>query len=508
MPPGMVLTLTIMVAYFLVLMAIGYASRRVLKSTSEDYFLASRSTGFIVLLFALFATNQTAFGIIGVPAIGYQLGVGVWGFAASGIGLIAFGYYVIGYRSWVLGRRYHYMTQSEIISDRFGSRLVGILVWALLSIYTVPYIMIGSIGGGEAFSTMTQGVVPYWLGASLPVAVALYYTSQGGMRGTQWTNVFQGAFFTLFFIVAAMVIASNLGGLPAVFDRIAVEAPEKLSREGVAEFNPRIWLSFYCVVMGGAIMFPHLFQRALTARDFPSLKRVILAYPVIYFVGWFPALLIGLMGIVALPGLTGTEVDSVVPAMLAQYLHPAFIGLGLAAIMAAMMSSLDAQLLTLSNIFIRDVLSGRRMTALREIRLARLLVASLATIAFLGALVRPAPILYISEVAFTGYMSLLPVMFAALYWKRANRFGAVASIIVSNLLLWLYFLEIIPLEYRFGFLPSIPVLVTGIVILWSVSLLTPPDERTRIEKVHSPFMNATSDGDQVSPGGEETGVAK
>ena len=164
MPPGMVLTLTIMVAYFLVLMAIGYASRRVLKSTSEDYFLASRSTGFIVLLFALFATNQTAFGIIGVPAIGYQLGVGVWGFAASGIGLIAFGYYVIGYRSWVLGRRYHYMTQSEIISDRFGSRLVGILVWALLSIYTVPYIMIGSIGGGEAFSTMTQGVVPYWAG--------------------------------------------------------------------------------------------------------------------------------------------------------------------------------------------------------------------------------------------------------------------------------------------------------------------------------------------------------
>ena len=182
-----VLILVITAVYLLLVLGVGTFAARATGTTREDFLMANRSFGTVVLLFAIFATNMTAVVMIGAPGLAYQAGSGALGFF---IGTFLFLFPALlmtaGYRLWLVGKAFGHITPAQIVNHRWDARYLGLLLMVLFTIWTVPYILVGVQGGGIAFEGLTNGLVPYWAGALVVLLVVGAYVYQGGMRGTGW----------------------------------------------------------------------------------------------------------------------------------------------------------------------------------------------------------------------------------------------------------------------------------------------------------------------------------
>ena len=185
-------------------------------------------------------------------------------------------------------------------------------------------------------------------------------------------------------------------------------------------------------------------------------------------------------GHLAFPGLAGAASDKILPMLIAKYTPVWATGLLGAAIFAALMSSLDAQLLTMGTMLIKDFFLGARKKAVPEktdISFSRFLVIVLAFIAFVAALIKPKAIITIIEWSFGGYACMIIPVLACLYWKRANKYGAICSILASQFVLIAIPLGVLPRQISFGMLPGVPALIVGTLVLLIVTYLTPAPEK-------------------------------
>lgn len=273
--------------YLLVLLVIGWWSYRKTLPTPEDFFMAGRAFGPVVLIFAVYATNMTAFYMLGTPGNAYRQGIGTYGYIAFASALVIPAmFYFIGYRAWLIGKRYGYMTPSELFGARYESPAVALVLFVLLVFYTVPYIVTSVIGAGLALESLTQ--IPYLWGAVGVLLITVLYTVFGGMRGTAWTSVFQGLVFIVIGLLAFVMIANALGGFEAITQRVYAERPELLQRSG--NFDPKDWFSFLFVAPLAVIAFPHVFMRVLTGKSQRTLKALTVVYPLLFLVTWPPVI--------------------------------------------------------------------------------------------------------------------------------------------------------------------------------------------------------------------------
>ncbi len=478
------LGIIVLLAYVAVLITIGaYGARATLK-TREDYFMAGRGLGSIAVFMALFASNITAFTIIGHAGFAYQTGYGAYGYVIGwSIFITPFTYYLVGYRSWLLGKRYGYATQPQVFGAIFNSRLVSMLFLILLLYYTLPYLVVSIIGGSLAFTTITEGLVPYWVSAAAIIGISLIYTIPAGMRGTVWTDIFQGTVFMVISVLLLFVVAQALGGFSAITARIAQDNPAMLQRSLSSQIAPMNWFSFAFVNSIAVIVFPQMYTRILAARSSSNLKRVSLYYPLALAAIFGVSTLLGVWGSVAVPGLVGKDADYIVPLLIQQFLSPAWTIMGLVVILAIVKSSIDSQLLSVAHLVTDDLLPRyKKVSSEQAVLWGRLLLVVFAAVAYYIALVRPAAILSIAAFAFSGFSVILPVMIAGLYWPRANKYGACAALVFPAVMLHLWYLEILPKWTTFGFMPVFPTFMLAILTMVIVSYMTPapsPEERQK-----------------------------
>lgn len=469
--------------YILTLVIIGVFSYRRGMESAEDYFMAGRSFGTFVLFMSLFGTNVTAFALIGMPGIAYHAGIGVFGyFGAIGAFVTPLSFILIGYPIWQLGKRHGYLTPAQMFGERWQSAAVSYLLFGLLLWYTIPYVIIGLMGGGIAIEALSGGAVPYALAAGIVAAVTVVYTSLGGMRGTAWTNVFQATIFLAFLIVACIGISAKLGGIKLLHTRLVSEAPQLLGNQH-PRLTPGIWATGFLVGPASVIAFPHMFMRLMTARSPKALRRTIFVYPWGLVLLYVPITLIGVWGALDIPGLIGKESDKILPMLVERHL-PIWLGaVGLAAILAAVMSSLDGQLLTISTMIAVDIFPHKAYKA--GPRIGRLGVILLAAAALMVSLFRPAGIFDISVYAFSGYTLIVPVMAFGLFWKRSTATGILIGSILGHGLLAAYYLG---LKYpTFGTFPVFPCLIIESAAVALGSLLTPPPAQEVIARFNHPF---------------------
>lgn len=473
--------------YFLILLLLGWLGTRVTLATREDYFLASRSLNTLHLFMALFASNITSFTILGHAGLAYHSGFGAYGYVI-GWSLFAtpFTYYLVGYRSWLLGKKFGYSTQPQLFQKRWKSKLVGLLFLILLLYYTIPYLILGIIGGGISMATMTGGLVPYWLAAFLIMGVSVVYTMAAGLRGTTWTDVFQGLLFMIVVLFVLMAVADSMGGFEVITSRIVTEKPYLLKRSLAPDLTPINWFSFSFVNSIAVIVFPQMFIRVLAAKNPSAMKKSTLFYPLCFMVIFGVSTLLGVWGAVDIPGLQGQASDDIVPMLLDKHLAPLWGALGLLVILAVIKSSLDSQLLSVSHMVTEDLILPyfKNIKEDRIILIGRIVIVLFGIIAYAGALLRPSAILGIAAFAFSGFSLLLPVMIAGLYWRRCNTYAAVTAIIVPTLLLHFWYLGILPSWTTLGFMPVVPAFFLTILLLIVVSYLTPPQP----EKVSAKFF--------------------
>jgi SSS family solute:Na+ symporter len=479
----------ILFAYVAVLVLIGYLGARVTRKTREDYFLAGRGLGSFAIFMALFASNITAFTIIGHAGLAYEVGYGAYGYVIGwSIFITPFTYYLVGYRSWLLGKRYGYATQPQVFGGIFNSRPVALLFTVLLLYYTLPYLVVSIIGGSLAFTTISEGALPYWLASMIIIAVSLVYTIPAGLRGTVWTDIFQGLVFLVVAVLLLFAVARSLGGFAEITGQIMVVNPAMLQRDLSPVIAPINWFSFSFVNSIAVIVFPQMYTRILAARSSDKLKKVSLYYPLALAGIFGVSTLLGVWGSIAVPGLVGKDADYIVPMLIQQYLTPVWTVLGLVVILAIVKSSIDSQLLSVSHIVTDDLLTRfRKVSSGQAVFLGRILLIVFAAAAYYIALIRPSAILNIAAFAFSGFSIMLPVMIGALYWPRATKQGACAALVIPAIMLHLWYLGILPAATTLGFMPVFPAFILAIVILVVVSYLTPAPDAGQREKIFGFF---------------------
>jgi len=475
--------LTVFVLYILTLVIIGWFSFRRGVGSAEDYFMAGRNFGTLVLFMSLFGTNVTAFALVGMPGISYHAGIGAFGFFGAVAAFVTPLFFILmGYPIWVLGKRHGYMTQPHMFSDRWQSPAVGYLLFALLIFYTIPYLIIGLMGGGITIEAISGGAVPYALAAGIVAVVTLLYTSLGGMRGTAWTNVFQASIFLLFLGVACWGIATKLGGFQVLNERLIKEAPHLLGKQH-PRLAPGIWATGFLIGPFSVIAFPHIFMRLMTAGSAKALKRTIFFYPPALVLLYIPITLIGVWGALDMPGLIGKESDKILPLLVEMHLPIWLSAVGLAAILAAVMSSLDGQILTISTMVAGDIFGRKEHKAAPKVGRAVVIVLALA--AFVVSLFRPAGIFDISVYAFSGYTLIVPVMAFGLFWRRSTAVGVIVGSIVGHGLLAAYYLG-----FKFptsGTFPVLWCLIVESLLVVLVSLVTSPPPKEVVARFDNPF---------------------
>ena len=465
----------IVIGYLALVLGIGLLARKRARGTADDYFIASRSLPPIVLFLTMAATNFSAFTVFGFSGAGWRIGYAFYPIMAFGTGFMALSFYFIGRPVWKLGKKNGFVTPPEFIFHRFGSTALRLLFFSVLTVFTLPYLAMQPMAAGYALEGLLG--IPYLAGAVLITAVMLLYMFFGGMRGVAWTDVFQGGALIVLLLVALGMIAAPFGGIAAANRAVASQAPQLFSRPGMGgALSPGIWLGYMLLWLLCDPMFPQLFQRFYAARNEKALGLTMSLYPLITGVLFLLPVAIGVIGRLAFPALPAeTSSDKILPLLLGRYVPPSVEALVLTAALAALMSTLDSQLLTLSSMFTRDLVepfSGHGAHASPWV--GKLFVIVLAVVG-LGIAVRPpATFLAIATEAFTGLAVLFPTVMAGLYWRRATAKGAIASIIVGEILVVAYHAHVLP---SFGTLPVIPIVVVTSVVLVAVSLGTRPHIR-------------------------------
>jgi SSS family solute:Na+ symporter len=468
-----ILSLGVVEVYLLLLAAIGFWSYRHSGRDPVSYFLAGRGLGSLALTLTTLATLLSAFTFIGVPADAYTHGLGIFLGVGVTTAFISGLFLWVGYRVWLAAQHFGFITPSEFFGHRFNSPLLALLYCLSALTFTAPYISIQIIGGARTLAAVLGEGIPYWPLAVVVALVILGYVLFGGSQAVVWTDVVQGIILILGMGVAFVAVAFSLG------------------REAGSELDP--WLSLpgpqgrwsWQGLLGNQLLFfmatplfPQFFQRFYMARSAHPFKTLMVVWPLLILLVFFPAALLGVWGRLAFPGLE--KADQIMPLML-QTLPGGVAAVVITAALAALMSTADSQLLTASSLVTRDLvvtLFRRQLSPHQEELLGRWVVLGIGLASFVIALNPPGLVVEIATWSFQGNAMLFPVLIAGLYWKRATRAGAVAGALVSSGLTLGWLSGLLPRAWTGGWLPVIPAVVIGSGVLIGVSLLTqPPKEQ-------------------------------
>lgn len=450
---------TIVFAYLALVLYIGIFAfrRRGLREDAEGYFLAGRGLGPYVFLTSLFGTHMTAFAVLGSAGHAFANGIVTFALMATAAGLVTpVCLLFAGTRIWALGQRYGFMTPVQMFRDRWECSHIGTVIFVVQAILLVPYIVIGVMGGGTTLAAVSEGRIPYWVGGALVAMVVMGYVFFGGMRGTALVNAVQTTMFLVVGSVAFLVIGYGMGGFRDVIAGM-LETPSQaplLTRE---RFSPSYYFSYMFIPLS-AIAFPHIGIFCLTAKRLSHFKHTVIAYPLCLLVLWLPSTFLGVVAnratdvpaieqklearqVLASAGPTlepeerralqrQTHGEDLVIQLLHFYAPVWLAGLLGAGIMAAVMSS-DSQILALSTMFTEDVFAhyeGKaRFGEQAQVKLGRAFVVLVTVVAYAIALRAPASIFNVAtQYGFSGYAALSPLVFAALFWKRSTKWGALA----------------------------------------------------------------------------------
>ena len=462
--------ITILIGYFLTVLAIGFIAKTRWKSSPTTYFLADRKLGTLVLLGTMVATNFSAFTVFGTSGAGYRDGYAFFPIMGFGTGFMAITFWIIGRKVWERGRERQLVTPPELVGDIYGSPILTAMFSIVMIVFTIPYLALQPMAAGYALEALIG--LPYVWGCVLVTLIIVAYTMRGGMRAVAWTDLFQGTLMFVLLLVSLIIIAGHHGGFIEANERVLNAHPDLFSRPGgQGKYTIGIWFSFIMLWFFCDPMFPQLFQRFFSARNRRSLSRIMLFYPAVCTVVFFMPICIGVLGRLSIPGLEGKAADRILPLVLTQISGDAMAALVLAAGLAALMSTMDSQLLTLSSIFSRDIIPLMRKGYTGNGTSGRLVVMVLALAGLLLALKPPATILQIATQTFTGLAVLFPTVIFGLYLKRAYAKAAIASILAGESLLVVFYLKLIPAG---GVLPVVWVMavtfaVYGAVHLWCAS---------------------------------------
>ena len=460
----MLVKVAVLIGYFLCVLIIGLVARTRWKSPSETYFLADRKLGTVVLLGTMVATNFSAFTVFGASGAGYRDGYAFFPIMGFGTGFMALTFWLLGRKIWQKGRERNLVTPPELVKDLYQSPALSFLFALIMIVFTIPYLALQPMAAGYVLEELVG--LPYVYGCVLVTTIILLYTLRGGLRAVAWTDLFQGTMMFVLLFAALILVARHHGGFVAANHKVMAAWPELFARPGgTGRYTLGIWFSYMLLWFLCDPMFPQLFQRFFSARTEKDLSRTMMFYPLVCTVVFFLPIAVGVLGRLSFPDLVGKEADRILPMTVTLISGDAMAALVMAAGLAALMSTMDSQLLTLGSMFTHDIAPLVRKKEHKSSISGRIFVICLSLAGLALAYKPPATILQIATQTFTGLAVLFPTVLFGLYLKKVYPLPAILSIVCGEAALVLFYLKWVPAG------PFLPV-VWVMLVTFAVYLLT------------------------------------
>ncbi|WP_404437058.1 sodium/proline symporter PutP [Microbacterium aerolatum] len=420
--------------YFAAMLLIGYlAFRR--TSDHEDYMLGGRNLPPWVAALSAGASDMSGWLVMGLPGAIYLSGlIEAW---------IAVGLTIGAYLNWLLVaprlRAYTQVSRNSITVPSFfenrlrdSSRLLRILAGVVILVFFTLYISSGMVAGGVFFESSFNS--DYLLGMALVAGVTLLYTLFGGFLGASFTDVVQGLMMVIALIVVPVAAVIAVGGFAEVGTYIDELAPNHLSLTGGAALTGGTVLAIISALAWGLGYFgqPHIIVRFMalrSPREAKTARRIGMTWMIISLVG---AVFSGIVGIayMAQQGIDLGNPETVVLVMSQTLLHPFVAGLVLAAVLAAIMSTISSQLIVCSSALVEDLFKvvKKEPSPKLLVLLGRLTVLVVGIIAALLAIIPNDTILGLVSFAWAGFGAAFgPLILLSLFWRKLTNWGALAG---------------------------------------------------------------------------------
>ena len=477
------LTFLALALYLIAMLVIGYVAYKH-TSDNEDYMLGGRNLPPWVAALSAGASDMSGWLVMGLPGAIYLAGlIEAW---------IAIGLTIGAYLNWLLVaprlRAYTQVSRNSITVPSFfenrlrdGTHLLRILAGIVILVFFTLYISSGMVAGGFFFESSFNS--DYILGMAIVGGVTLLYTLFGGFLGASFTDVVQGLMMVAALIVvpvAAVIAIGGFGEMGAAIDELA---PGHLSLIGGTALTGGTILAIISALAWGLGYFgqPHIIVRFMalrSPREAKSARRIGMSWMIISLFG---AVFSGIVGVayMASQGIDLSNAETVVLVMAQTLLNPFVAGLVLAAVLAAIMSTISSQLIVCSSALVEDLYKVVRKTPPKEkhmLLLGRLAVLVIAIIAVILALVPDDTVLGLVSFAWAGFGAAFgPLVLLSLFWRKFTNWGALAGMFVgaAGVFIW----DVVwPEMYEL-----LPAFVCAMVAAIAVSLFT---HRPDSEKQH------------------------
>lgn len=468
----------LMIVYLALALIIGIlAGRGRSKASLDEFTVAGRNLGLVVTWFLMGGAIFSAFSFLGAPGWAFSRGAPAF-YVIAYTAFAILPWYIIGPKIGRIGRKRRLYSLVGFLQGRYPVKSLAILVGLIVFFASIQYLATQMKGMAIIFSIMTEGRIPFWLGALMAYAIVVIYVATGGLRAAAWSDVFQGLLMIVISWAIGFAVVFQLHGSTAtMFENIAQTHPGflEIGSEG-STMSPMAYTTIILVSAIGFLMWPHLFSRSYSSQPV-TIKRTVIAYP-LFALFVFPLLLAGFAGV----GLVGSgelgEPDQILPYLVTSVLQmPGWLyGLVGAGALAAAMSSADvithSSSLELTDGVIKNVWTNLSdKTTLSVMRTAVVVIGALA---YFVAVFGGQGLIALLAGAYGSIIQFAPGVYSAMYWRRGTPAGVVAGMTAGFVVNFYY--QIINTVTPFDIHAGIIGLIVNIAVFVTVSYLTKPQQ--------------------------------
>ncbi len=477
-------------AYLLMMIIIGIVFSRRNDSVSSFY-LGGRKLGPLVTAMSAEASDMSSWLLMGLPGLAYLYGTAEAVWTAIGLAVGTYiNWLIVSKRLRRYSARIDAITVPDFFSKRFGDNSGAIQAIAALVIivFFVPYTASGFSACGKLFSSLFG--VDYLTAMIISAAVIVLYTALGGFLAASTTDFIQSIVMSIALVMILGFGIHSAGGFGAVWDNarslegyLTLTQVHDAAGGAPGEYGALTIASTLAWGLGYFGM-PHILLRFMAIKDDSKLKLSRRVGTIWVIIAMFAAIFIGIVGNGmtakgALGQLADSETIIVDIAGLLSQIGPVFAilaGVVLAGILAATMSTADSQLLAASSSMSENILGGLfrvKMTKRASMVVARLTVLGIAIVGVLLATDPNSSVFRIVSFAWAGFGAAFgPLMLFSLFWKRCNRWGALAGMIAGGAVVFIWKFLVRPMGGLWDIYELLPAFIVSALVIVIVSLLT------------------------------------
>lgn len=450
-------TLITFIAYLIVMIVIGIATYR-MTNTLSDYILGGRNLNSWVTAFSASASDFSGWLLIGLPGAAYATGLGQWSLwlaVGLAIGAMVNWQYVAKRLRIYTEYTNDSITLPQFFENRFRdkSHLLRVISALFILVFFLFYTASGLVAGAKLFEGTFE--IDYHSSLFIGAGIIVVYTFLGGFLAVSYTDFIQGALMTAALLFTSVYGLIKIGGFGALFNKLGAVDVSLIDAFTDTTYNQPegiLWESAGAIGIVGIISAlawglgyfgqPHILARFMAIRSPKEVRKArLISVTLGLAIPLYGALIVGMLGIVT---FDQPLVDSEqVFIQLVQFVYDPWVaGFLLAAVLAAIMSTVDSQLLVSSSALSEDFYRRylRKKASNNElVWVGRISVLVIAIIAILLAWNENSSVLDLVSYAWAGLGATFgPAILFSLFWRKTARNGALAGIIVGGITIFLW----------------------------------------------------------------------